>query len=150
MTFATELEIVNIKKYIPVKIQKVNCVLSYFIFEQYWNLATIFVCPFVVTPYNASAHLKKLTYLDGTSLKGVELVHLYSNTGREEVRSTYDADISLVFNYSTAFEYNLMLNAEICNDLLDSSCITVGIIWRIKMISILDWIGQFIWGSKHL
>ena len=35
MTFATELEIVNIKKYIPVKIQKVNCVLSYFIFEQY-------------------------------------------------------------------------------------------------------------------
>ena len=60
-------------------------------------------------------------------MKGVELVHLYSKTWWEEVRSTDNADISLVSNSSTSFANNLLSNTESCNNWLDVFLIVAGV-----------------------
>ena len=47
------------------------------------------------------------------TMKGVELIHLYSETWREEFRATDGAGTSLVSNTSTAFVNTLLYHEEI-------------------------------------
>ena len=57
------------------------------------------------------------------TMKGIELVHLYSNNGREEFRSMYDAFMRIMSNYFKEFTDNLLLNVESCNKYIYSCCI---------------------------
>ena len=77
--------------------------------------------------------------------KGVELVHFSSKAWWEEVRSTDDSGISLLFSPSTSFSINLLSNINSCNKWPESSCIIVGGIWRTKMMRALTWSGQCSW-----
>ena len=82
--------------------------------------------------------------------KGISLIHIYSKTWWEEVRSTDNTGIILVSNYSTAFENNLLSNVESCNNFLESCCIIFGGRWRTKMTRELTWRDQCSWCSNSL
>ena len=59
------------------------------------------------------------------TMKGVALFHLYSTTWWEEVRDMDDSCIRLVYNSSTEFTNNILLNAESCNNWQGIFCINI-------------------------
>ena len=85
-----------------------------------------------------------------TTTKCVGLVHISSNTGWEEVRSTDDTCISLVSNYYTELVNNILPDAESYNDCLESCCIIVGVIWSANIMRAVTWSSQVSWGSNNL
>ena len=84
------------------------------------------------------------------TMKGVELVHIYSNIWWDEFRARGDACISLVSNSSTSPTKKLILNAEIYNNWLVSCCVNVGVIRRTIMIRAFTWSGKCSWVSNDL
>ena len=71
------------------------------------------------------------------TMKGVELIHLYSTTQWEEFRATDDSGISLVSNPSIAFTNSLLSHMESCNISLERCYIIFDEIWRTKMMILL-------------
>ena len=84
------------------------------------------------------------------TMKGVELIHIYSNNWWKEVRATDDSGIKPVSNYSTVFAKNLPSKTENFNKWMGSCCIIVGGIQRTKLVISTTWSGQCIWGSNNL
>ena len=77
------------------------------------------------------------------TMKGVELIHLYSTTQWEEFRATDDSGTSLVSNPSTEFKHSLLYHAKSCNIWLEICCIIVDGIRRKKIMIALTWSVQF-------
>ena len=84
------------------------------------------------------------------TMKGVELINIYSKTWLEESRATDDSGISLVYNSSTQFTNNLLSHAESCNNCLESCCKIVDGIRRNKITREMTWSGQCLWSSNNL
>ena len=83
-------------------------------------------------------------------MKGIELVHMYLKTWWEEVRATYDAGISLVYNFPTKFSNCLLYDTGKYNTRIKSLCIIVGERLMTQMIRVLDWSGQGSCCLNHL
>ena len=84
------------------------------------------------------------------TMKGIELINLYSKTVWNYFRSADDSGIIIVSNYSTETTNNLLSNVDSCTECTESYCINVFGIRSKQMMIVMNLRGQVCWGSDNV